>query len=72
MEEVKIGNTFVSKIGCYHEEVICLEKPIEDKKHCKNCIYYKYGYSPNSNVCNQLKCFAFERKDKKDIIFKEL
>lgn len=68
--EIKIGDTYISKKGYYQEKVVCIEKPIEDTQHCKHCIYHDYGYSAGLNFCNQFKCFDFERKDKKNIIFK--
>ena len=70
--EIKIGDTFISNFKFCKKEVICTEKPKEDTKHCKNCIFHQYGYNTDTLECNKLKCFSFERKDKKDIIFKDI
>ncbi len=70
--EVKIGDTYISEKGYCQEKVVCIEKPIEDTKHCKHCIYNVYGYGAGLNFCNQFNCFDFERKDKKNIIFRVL
>ena len=48
-------------------------KVIEDKKgECNGCFFYEFASDIYADTCTGFKCGSTERKDGKNVIFKEV
>ena len=60
MEELPVGSEITLKV-------------VEDKKgECNGCFFYEFASDIYADTCNGFKCGSTERKDGKNVIFKEV
>lgn len=60
MEDLPIGSEITLKV-------------VEDKKgECNGCFFYEFASDMYAETCTGFKCGSTERKDSKNIIFKEV
>lgn len=60
MEELAIGSEITLKV-------------VEDKKgECNGCFFYEFASDIYADTCTGFKCGSTERKDGKNVIFKEV
>ena len=60
MEELPVGSEITLKV-------------IEDKKgECNGCFFYEFASDIYADTCTGFKCGSTERKDGKNVIFKEV
>ena len=60
MEDLPIGSEITLKV-------------VEDKKgECNGCFFYEFASDIYADTCTGFKCGSTERKDGKNVIFKEV
>ena len=60
MEELPVGSEITLKV-------------VEDKKgECNECFFYEFASDIYADTCSGFKCGSTERKDGKNVIFKEV
>ena len=60
MEELPVGSEITLKV-------------VEDKKgECNGCFFYEFASDIYADTCTVFKCGSTERKDGKNVIFKEV
>ena len=60
MEELPVGSEIALKV-------------VEDKKgECNGCFFYEFASDIYADTCTGFKCGSTERKDGKNVIFKEV
>ena len=60
MEELPVGSEITLKV-------------VEDKKgECNGCFFYEFASDIYADTCTGFKCGSTERKDCKNVIFKEV
>ena len=60
MEELPVGSEITLKV-------------VEDKKgECNGCFFYEFAGDIYADTCTGFKCGSTERKDGKNVIFKEV
>ena len=60
MEELAVGSEITMKV-------------VEDKKgECNGCFFYELASDIYADTCTGFKCGSTERKDGKNVIFKEV
>ena len=60
MEELPVGSEITMKV-------------VEDKKgECNGCFFYEVTIDMYADTCTGFKCGSTERKDGKNVIFKEV
>ncbi len=60
MEELAVGSEITLKV-------------VEDKKgECNGCFFYEFASDIYADTCTGFKCGSTERKDGKNVIFKEV
>ena len=60
MEDLTIGSEITLKV-------------VEDKKgECNGCFFYEFASDMYAETCTGFKCGSTERKDGKNVIFKEV
>ena len=60
MEELPVGSEITLKV-------------VEDKKgECNGCVFYEFASDIYADTCTGFKCGSTERKDGKNVIFKEV
>lgn len=60
MEELPVGSEITLKV-------------VEDKKgECNGCFFYEFASDIYADTCTGFKCDSTERKDDKNVIFKEV
>ena len=60
MEELHVGSEITLKV-------------VEDKKgECNGCFFYEFASDIYADTCTGFKCGSTERKDGKNVIFKEV
>ena len=60
MEELPVGSVITLKV-------------VEDKKgECNGCFFYEFASDIYADTCTGFKCGSTERKDGKNVIFKEV
>ena len=60
MEDLPIGSEITMKV-------------VEDKKgECNGCFFYEFASDIYADTCTGFKCGSTERKDGKNVIFKEV
>ena len=60
MEDLSVGSDITLKV-------------VEDKKgECNGCFFYEFASDIYADTCTGFKCGSTERKDGKNVIFKEV
>ena len=60
MEDLPVGSEIILKV-------------VEDKKgECNGCFFYEFASDIYADTCTGFKCGSTERKDGKNVIFKEV
>ena len=60
MEDLPVGSEITMKV-------------VEDKKgECNGCFFYEFASDIYADTCTGFKCGSTERKDGKNVIFKEV
>ena len=60
MEELAVGSEITLKV-------------VEDKKgECNGCFFYEFASDIYADTCTGFKCGSTERKDGRNVIFKEV
>ena len=60
MEDLPVGSEITLKV-------------VEDKKgECNGCFFYEFASDIYADTCTGFKCCSTERKDGKNVIFKEV
>ena len=60
MEDLPVGSEITLKV-------------VEDKKgECNGCFFYEFASDIYADTCTGFKCGSTERKDGKNVIFKEV
>ena len=60
MEDLPVGSQITLKV-------------VEDKKgECNGCFFYEFASDIYADTCTGFKCSSTERKDGKNVIFKEV
>ena len=60
MEDLPVGSEITLKV-------------VEDKKgECNGCFFYEFASDIYADTCTGFKCSSTERKDGKNVIFKEV
>lgn len=60
MEELAVGSEITLKV-------------VEDKKgECNGCFFYEFASDIYADTCTGFKCGSTERRDGKNVIFKEV
>ena len=60
MEDLPVGSQITLKV-------------VEDKKgECNGCFFYEFASDIYADTCTGFKCGSTERKDGKNVIFKEV
>ena len=60
MEDLSVGSEITLKV-------------VEDKKgECNGCFFYEFASDIYADTCTGFKCGSTERKDGKNVIFKEV
>ena len=60
MEDLPVGSEITQKV-------------VEDKKgECNGCFFYEFASDIYADTCTGFKCGSTERKDGKNVIFKEV
>ena len=60
MEDLPVGSEITLKV-------------VEDKKgECNGCFFYEFASDIYADTCTGFKCDSTERKDGKNVIFKEV
>lgn len=66
--ELPVGTRFY-----FGDTLIEVVKVAERVHNCSSCVFYKIIFGDEYLACcNDIKCYHYERKDKKDVIFKEV